>query len=572
VLGDDTRRITGSFPSLDDIHTSIAARFNTSSPLELKWVDEDGDHVSLVSGDDLLEAFQSMDKLKIIAVPTPTVETGRERTTPVRVLEEEPPKCSPSTVEKAETLAEESFESTTNTTNMAAGESPAVSEDTLEAHLVEVLRALELPEHMAPQIAGHLASAPPCMVQSLVAQLEDAPEGTEEPGAVLCVHLAAVLNHITRDMELSIPEHLVVKAAGALSQMAPMARGFMGEFREGGSPPCGLFNLFRCHPMGTPQCQPSAEEAPGGQSAGQSARPSRPAEGASPPCFMQAFMQSPQMAEMDRVMKEAQPKIQQAMKEAQPEMERVAEELQAAMQQAQQQAEPQAESSAGGSGGPVGPMAALLAVMQQAQPEIHRAMREMPGGVPPFMQAFMQGTQASSNPWSSAPEQTPPEQTPPTPPTPQGSSSASTEMLLEDPADRAQEVAHLAAERATMLMSMGFTEVEATQALDATQGSLERAADWLFVTRHETVPGEAGGVCGEAEAATEFPAVPEPVEEVPAVAVVQVNVFQQEWVPVLEDLSEMGFDQGLARDALVQSEGDMKLAIRTLVAGERSTR
>lgn len=105
-------------------------------------------------------------------------------------------------------------------------------------------------------------------------------------------------------------------------------------------------------------------------------------------------------------------------------------------------------------------------------------------------------------------------------------------------------------ERTAMLMAMGFSEEDVASALAATQGSLERAADWLFVSRSEAEPEV-------------FPEVPE-VPEVP-----QPEVFPEEWQEVLDDLQEMGFLEDAAKQALKEFNGDLKEAVKALVKGER---
>merc|ERR1711988_186131 len=105
-----------------------------------------------------------------------------------------------------------------------------------------------------------------------------------------------------------------------------------------------------------------------------------------------------------------------------------------------------------------------------------------------------------------------------------------------------------AAERTAALVSMGFTADEAAGALDATQGSLERAADWLLVNRPEEPEPEP-----EVE--------PEPEPSLPV-----------EWHSLLEDLIEMGFEPEAAKAALRESDGDMKVAVRSLVDREREQR
>ena len=101
--------------------------------------------------------------------------------------------------------------------------------------------------------------------------------------------------------------------------------------------------------------------------------------------------------------------------------------------------------------------------------------------------------------------------------------------------DRARE-ADVAA-KCALLIDMGFGEEEVAEALEHTKGSLERAADFLFTRRQER----------EAEDAA-FPA---------------------EWAESVEDLVEMGFGEQQATKAIKESQGDLKAAIKALVAAER---
>merc|ERR550514_823816 len=99
-------------------------------------------------------------------------------------------------------------------------------------------------------------------------------------------------------------------------------------------------------------------------------------------------------------------------------------------------------------------------------------------------------------------------------------------------------------ERTTLLVEMGFTEAQAAAALDATQGSLERAAEWLFVEAMED----------------EFPAAPAEATEA---------TFPAEWAGLLRDLLEMGFEEESSKEVLVQGNGDLKAAVKALVDMER---
>merc|ERR1719158_1374570 len=96
------------------------------------------------------------------------------------------------------------------------------------------------------------------------------------------------------------------------------------------------------------------------------------------------------------------------------------------------------------------------------------------------------------------------------------------------------------AEKVALLISMGFSDEEVAGALEATKGSLERAADWLFQNR-----------------------VKEPVVVEPA--------FPEEWVETLEDLVEMGFEETMATEVLQEVDGDFKQAVKLMVQSERNT-
>merc|ERR1719161_223991 len=119
--------------------------------------------------------------------------------------------------------------------------------------------------------------------------------------------------------------------------------------------------------------------------------------------------------------------------------------------------------------------------------------------------------------------------------------AAAAEAAAVEAAAKAAEEAE-ANERAALLISMGFSEDQVKGALEATKGSLERAADWLFVNRPV-----------------------EDVEELPS-----VPVFKEEWAEVAADLVEMGFEEERAKHVLVQTDGDFKAAIKLMVDQERN--
>lgn len=105
-------------------------------------------------------------------------------------------------------------------------------------------------------------------------------------------------------------------------------------------------------------------------------------------------------------------------------------------------------------------------------------------------------------------------------------------------------------ENAAMLVSMGFSESAVAGALEATHGSLEHAADWLFV--HATdYPLHEGHAVIEPEV-TESPS------------------FPVEWLGFQHDLVEMGFSHEQAEMALLECNGDIKKAVKELVSKERT--
>jgi len=110
-------------------------------------------------------------------------------------------------------------------------------------------------------------------------------------------------------------------------------------------------------------------------------------------------------------------------------------------------------------------------------------------------------------------------------------------------------------ERAALLLQMGFSEEQVQGALEATQGSLERAADWLFVNVPQTEPEEVK----PAETLVVEPMVEDVLE----------SAFPEEWEQLAVDLEEMGFNAEQAKEQLVKAEGNFKLAIKALVEAER---
>jgi len=97
-----------------------------------------------------------------------------------------------------------------------------------------------------------------------------------------------------------------------------------------------------------------------------------------------------------------------------------------------------------------------------------------------------------------------------------------------------------------LLMEMGFSEMAVTEALQVTQGSVDNAAEWLFV--HQ----------------------PEECQEFPPAPVAETAAFPAEWDGLLRDLLEMGFEEKVSKEALARNDGDVKTAVRELVQLERA--
>lgn len=89
--------------------------------------------------------------------------------------------------------------------------------------------------------------------------------------------------------------------------------------------------------------------------------------------------------------------------------------------------------------------------------------------------------------------------------------------------------------RHLLLLEMGFDDAEVATALEATQGSLDNAAEWLFVAREEAKA-----------------------------------VFPEEWEGLVGDLMEMGFEEVSSKEALKRADGSLKDAIKALVLKERT--
>ena len=120
------------------------------------------------------------------------------------------------------------------------------------------------------------------------------------------------------------------------------------------------------------------------------------------------------------------------------------------------------------------------------------------------------------------------------------------ESMLAEKIVQADEVS----EKAATLMAMGFTAEEVARALEATQGSIERAADWLFENCHDFVEVM--------------------VEQAPPVPKLPEAIFLLEWETIAADLKDMGFDGAAAREILIKVNGNFKEAVRALVSAERN--
>jgi len=113
---------------------------------------------------------------------------------------------------------------------------------------------------------------------------------------------------------------------------------------------------------------------------------------------------------------------------------------------------------------------------------------------------------------------------------------------LESPA--VPETEPVVEARTVLLREMGFSEQQIAGALEATHGSLERAADWLYL-QHADAQQEREEEQAEEEA------------------------FPVEWSGLLRDLQDMGFEEPEAKAALKQANGEMKDAVKALVAAQR---
>jgi len=111
------------------------------------------------------------------------------------------------------------------------------------------------------------------------------------------------------------------------------------------------------------------------------------------------------------------------------------------------------------------------------------------------------------------------------------------------------------------LLAMGFDHNEVAAALDATQGSLERAAEWLIVARSAAVESREVAQAVEAVEAKVEPKEPELPER-----------CDPEFDVKVKDLVAMGFVTERAREVLLVTEGNVKEAVKALVAAERAGR
>merc|ERR1712225_188703 len=119
-------------------------------------------------------------------------------------------------------------------------------------------------------------------------------------------------------------------------------------------------------------------------------------------------------------------------------------------------------------------------------------------------------------------------------------------------------------QKLVLLCEMGFEAQSAKEALAATKGSVERAADRLFNAANESsfefvnVPHPEPDSAEEPVMAEEDAVADEPVAS---------PVFEHE--ELLSNLLEMGFEDAAGRDALMQTNGAFKEAVKLLVKNER---
>lgn len=119
---------------------------------------------------------------------------------------------------------------------------------------------------------------------------------------------------------------------------------------------------------------------------------------------------------------------------------------------------------------------------------------------------------------------------------PAGESEVDTLPTPPSTSEQQQEQAETGSNK-QLLLDMGFTEEAVDGVLAGTNGSVEHAAALLL-----------GPSPSPAPAAPEFPA---------------------EWEGLLDDLKEMGFKHELAKATLLQTDGNVKDAVKAMVAAER---
>lgn len=637
ALGSDVRRISvPSTTSFEDLKKQLVVRFGVAGSLALKWVDEDGDQVTIANENDLREAFDSMDKLRFIITEEPHVTTAVEQenapiqtSTAQAVLIEEPKigqTTAPPTIEAPQqvhdgiwcdgcntcpirgvrytkqverdthdvcsgcysnldeetkaTLTPLPQEKTPELQEKESSASQPPDSSSLNAHIQGVLRELdvELPSHMVEKAASHLQHVSTPMIQALIAKLDGATAThSVEPSGALCVEVAGLLDAL----ELSVPEHIVVNMASHLTSAAPMIKGLLSRFSSGEgacedacASPCGLFSIFNLFHGAFPSGNAASTSTVGpaihhGVSCDRS--------GMSPIVGVRwkkleenydlceeefAKLDEAERSKYQRIeaprpcggcpmggtgMQGGMPAFMQAMQQG---MQRMQQHMTPA-QAAKGDTLPEAPLSRGARGPGVAQLQAQLIELGALSPDAIRFHAGMYGPRTCTAIAEVQRVMGNLEPSGDFDDAVRAHLLQRLSSNPETEVSAPTTESAQE--WTAVEKADDADENAAVLISMGFGEHDVAAALDATKGSLERAADWLFVNSTQEKLQEDTGL----KDSEEFPAVP---------------LFPAEWESELNDMLDMGFDEVASRQVLSQNAGNFKESIRTLVQAERKSR
>merc|ERR1719316_933258 len=602
VYGDDTRRLNIEVgTTLSALQNTIQERFNLAT-VSLKWVDEDGDHCTLAEQDDLTEALRSTDKLRIIV--NGTASEPSPSTTPAdppKAAEEEERKQqrSPATPCGLFKLFQHLKQPCGNATSAP-----------VEHPFAGMIRGAMQHAAKAAQEAAEKAAAE---AEKAAADAKDSPASTDSPAVHLGVScdvsgqcpIVGVRYHkrgANYDLCQAEFDKLSPEAQGAFEAIhqpqipfcgrspfgfpfpmphhgAAEAGGFPfpGAFQspEGGQPP--PVHFLEMIQRAAAVAEEAAAEAAAKVEKEAAENPDAPPEALS---FAQSITQAVQQAA-----KAAQKAAAEAAEKAAAE---AAEKAAASQPQPEEAAKPPVYEESGDTAAefPTVPAEAQEEVLEQAPEEVATASSTNPVSIEDAISALGvgEGTLSASimheiqqavnvnaeeaerrvmEESAAEAERKAKEEATQAAAQKEAEEKAAAEAAAQKEAEEkaAAEAAEQAAkdaesqERAALLLQMGFSEEQVQGALEATQGSLERAADWLFVNVPQTEPEEV------------VPVV-QPVVE-PVVEDVVEAAFPEEWEQLAADLEEMGFNAMRAKEQLVKAEGNFKLAIKALVEAER---